>query len=86
MADTMAAFADRVRAREWLGDTGQPITIHFENADLVDVLFFFAEITGMNLVVHPDVTGKVTVHLTNVPWDQALDVILKMYNLHVMIE
>jgi type II secretory pathway component HofQ len=66
--------------------TGKPITIHFQNADIVDVLFFFAEITGLNLVVHPGVTGTVTVHLTNVPWDQALDVILKMHNLRVMIE
>ena len=66
--------------------TGQLISIHFENADLVDVLFFFAEITGLNLVVHPGVTGTVTLHLTNVPWDQALDVILKMHNLRVMIE
>jgi type II secretory pathway component HofQ len=40
----------------------------------------------LNLVVHPGVSGTVTVHLNNIPWDQALDIVLKMNNLSVEIE
>ncbi|GAK52828.1 PilQ protein [Candidatus Moduliflexus flocculans] len=65
---------------------GQLISLHFQEADILDVLQVIAEVSGLNLVVHPQVTGTVTVHLTNIPWDQALDIILKMNNLSVEIE
>jgi len=65
---------------------GQLITIHFQEADIKDVLDVIAEVSGLNLVVHPGVTGMVTVRLENIPWDQALDIILKMNNLSVEIE
>jgi len=65
---------------------GQPISLHFQEADVLDVLQVIAEVSGLNLVVHPDVQGTVTVHLTNIPWDQALDIILKMNDLSVEIE
>ena len=65
---------------------GQLISLHFQEADILDVLQVIAEVSGLNLVVHPDVQGKVTVHLTNIPWDQALDIILKMNQLSVGIE
>ena len=57
---------------------GQLISLHFQEADILDVLQVIAEVSGLNLVVHPNVKGSVTVHLTNIPWDQALDIILKM--------
>ncbi|PIE36181.1 hypothetical protein CSA56_01100 [candidate division KSB3 bacterium] len=65
---------------------GQPISLHFQEADVLDVLQVIAEVSGLNLVVHPEVSGTVTVHLTNIPWDQALDIILKMNDLSVEIE
>lgn len=65
---------------------GQLISLHFQEADILDVLQVIAEVSGLNLVVHPQVTGTVTVHLTNIPWDQALDIILKMNSLSVEIE
>ena len=65
---------------------GQLISLHFQEADILDVLQVIAEVSGLNLVVHPNVRGIVTVHLTNIPWDQALDIILKMNNLSVEIE
>lgn len=65
---------------------GQVISIHFQEADILDVLQVIAEVSGLNLVVHPGVSGTVTVHLNNIPWDQALDIVLKMNNLSVEIE
>lgn len=65
---------------------GQLISLHFQEADVLDVLQVIAEVSGLNLVVHPNVAGSVTVHLTNIPWDQALDIILKMNSLSVEIE
>lgn len=65
---------------------GQPITLDFKDADLRDVLRIIAEINNFNLVLHPEVTGRVTVRLVDVPWDQALDIILRLNNLSAEIE
>ncbi len=46
----------------------------------------FADISGLNIVVNPGVTGKVTLKLNEVPWDQALDLILKANNLGYTLE
>ena len=65
---------------------GQLISLHFQEADILDVLQVIAEVSGLNLVVHPKVKGTVTVHLTNIPWDQALDIILKMNDPALSVE
>lgn len=65
---------------------GQLISIQFQSAPILDVLDVIAEVSGLNLVVHPGVAGNVTVRLSNIPWDQALDIVLKMNNLAVEIE
>jgi type IV pilus secretin PilQ/predicted competence protein len=65
---------------------GQLISIHFQDADIKEVLDVIAEVSGLNLIVHPGVSGKVTVRLENIPWDQALDIILKMNSLNVEIK
>lgn len=69
-----------------VGDTervyvGEPIDLKVTNADVTDVLRSFAAISGLNVVVQPGVTGTVTAELENVPWDQALEQILKINNL-----
>ncbi len=56
---------------------GDPVSMEFQNADLRSVLRTFAEISGLNLVLDPQVAGTVDVALVDVPWDQALDVILR---------
>jgi type IV pilus assembly protein PilQ len=53
----------------------------FREADINNLLRIIAEVSGMNVVAGSDVTGKVTVRLVNVDWQQALDVILKINNL-----
>jgi type IV pilus secretin PilQ/predicted competence protein len=66
--------------------TGEPISLELKDADIKDVLRTFAKITGLNVVVDPDVAGSVTVNLENVPWDQALDLILKINRLGYAVE
>jgi type IV pilus assembly protein PilQ len=56
---------------------GEPISLDLKDADIRDVLLTFSRLARLNMVIDPDVRGSVTVRLENVPWDQALDVILK---------
>ena len=57
--------------------TGQPLSLSLKDADVKDVLRLFHDISKLNIVVHPSVQGKVTIDLENVPWDQAMDIVLK---------
>jgi type IV pilus assembly protein PilQ len=54
-----------------------PITINFENVSIQDMAVMFSEITGKNILVGDEVDGEVTAKLVNVPWDKALDSVLK---------
>jgi type IV pilus assembly protein PilQ len=65
---------------------GAPIDLSLKDADLREVLRSFAKLARMNLVLHPTVKGKVTVELQNVPWDQALHVILKTHGLAAEVD
>jgi len=65
---------------------GEPISLSLVDADIKDTLRSFAQISGLNIVVYPGVKGSVTVELKNVPWDQALEEILRMNNLSFQIE
>ena len=66
--------------------TGEPMTLTLRDADIKEVLRSFAQISGLNVVVQPEVQGVVTVEFTNVPWDQALDQILKINGLGYELE
>lgn len=57
--------------------SGEPVSLDFQGAALRSVLRTFAEISGLNLVIDPQVAGTVDVALVDVPWDQAFDVILR---------
>ncbi len=65
---------------------GRRVSLKFKDADLWEVMQLMAEISKMNFVIDPNVSGKVTVQLKNVPWDQALDLILKMNGLGMIEE
>jgi type II secretory pathway component HofQ len=65
---------------------GEPISLDLKDADLKDVLRTFAELTKLNIAIDPDVKGSVTPRLHEVPWDQALDVILKINGLGYVLE
>ena len=66
--------------------TGEPITLTLKDADIADVLKTFSALTNLNIVLDPGVRGSVTVELHDVPWDQALDLILKINNLDYVLE
>ena len=55
---------------------GKPLSLNFQNIELRSVLQIIADFTSLNLVVSDSVTGNITLHLDQVPWDQALDTIL----------
>ncbi len=65
---------------------GEKINIDFQDADLIHVFRLIADISGYNIVVSPDVKGKFSMKLIDVPWDQALDVILRNYGLSKTID
>lgn len=66
--------------------TGEPISLNLKDADMKDVLRTFAQLTGLNIAVDPGVGGVVTVDFVDVPWDQALDLILRQNGLTYVLE
>jgi len=61
--------------------TGSRISLDFKDADIRNILRLIAEVSDLNVVAGDDVEGTVTIRLNDVPWDQALDVILLSNNL-----
>jgi type IV pilus assembly protein PilQ len=57
--------------------TGEPISVNLKDVDLKDFFRLIHEISGLNVVLDPNVHGSLTVVLDDVPWDQALDIVLK---------
>lgn len=66
--------------------TGEPIDLTLTDADIKDVLRTFAQLTGLNIAIDPQVSGTVTVEFTQVPWDQALELILRQNGLDYQID
>jgi type IV pilus assembly protein PilQ len=56
--------------------TGERLTLNFQNIETRAVLQLLSDVSGLNMVVSDTVTGNVTLRLQNVPWDQALDIVL----------
>jgi type IV pilus assembly protein PilQ len=65
---------------------GQLVSFDFKDADIRDVLRILADISGFNIIVSSDVKGSVTLKLANVPWDQALEVVLEDAGLGAVVE
>ena len=65
------------RVKERFGYTGERLSLNFQDIEVRSVLQLLADFTDLNIVVSDTVTGKLTLRLKNVPWDQALDIILK---------
>jgi type IV pilus assembly protein PilQ len=61
--------------------TGEPISLVFDDADIRKVMQLLAEISDMNLILSEEVVGNITLRLHDVPWDQALDLILEIKEL-----
>jgi type IV pilus assembly protein PilQ len=61
--------------------SGEPLSMEFQDVEIRSVLDILAQFTEMNIVANDSVSGNITLRLINVPWDQALDIILKSKNL-----
>ena len=62
------------------------ISLDLQNASIHSALRIIAEVSDLNIVVHPEVHGEITLHLKNVPWDQALRLILRSKGLYQVRE
>ncbi len=59
------------------GYVGEKLSLNFQNVEIRTVFDVIAEFTGLNIIVSDTVTGNITLRLKDVPWDQAMDVIVK---------
>jgi type IV pilus assembly protein PilQ len=66
--------------------TGEPISVNLKDVDLKDFFRLIHEISGLNVVLDPAVKGSLTLVLDDVPWDQALDIVLKNNDLDRHLE
>ncbi len=66
--------------------TGEPISVNLKDVDLRDFFRLIHEISGLNIVLDPNVKGSLTLVLDDVPWDQALDIVLKNNGLDRQLE
>jgi len=64
-----------------MGYQGEAISLNFQNIPLRELLHVFADITNFNIVISDSVNGNVSLRLNDVPWDQALDIVLQQKNL-----
>ena len=66
--------------------TGEPISVNLKDVDLKDYFRLMHEISGLNIVLDPAVSGRLTIVLEDVPWDQALDIVLRNNGLDKQLE
>jgi type IV pilus assembly protein PilQ len=83
-AGAVAAPQDSTQPRP--AYSGTPISLDFQQADLRAVLRVFSEVSGLNIIIDPSVKGTVDVALRDVPWDQALDIVLRTNGLASRID
>ncbi len=69
--------SEQARAKSKSGYAGEKLSLNFQNVEVRAVLQVIADFTGLNLVTSDTVTGNLTLRLKDVPWDQALDIILQ---------
>ncbi len=66
--------------------TGELISFDFKDVDIRDFFRFIADFSEMNLIIDPSVKGTLTMKLTDVPWDQALDLVCRTHGLGYVVE
>lgn len=85
-ASSITQLPQQMAANAARSYSGHPVSLDFQGADLRSVLRTFSEISGLNLVIDPAVQGNVDVTLRDVPWDQALDNILRSNKLGYVVD
>lgn len=66
--------------------SGKKVSLDFQDADIINVLRLLSEVSKLNMVIGENVKGKLTIRMSDVPWDQALDVVLKLKGLGKVFE
>jgi type IV pilus assembly protein PilQ len=85
-ASQQQKFAPLTVAEQQVQYTGEILSLKFKDADLRDVILYLSDFAGLNVVFDPEVRGTVTVDLKDTPWDQALDIILKINKMGKTLE
>ncbi|WP_163649733.1 type IV pilus secretin PilQ family protein [Modicisalibacter sp. 'Wilcox'] len=80
-ARPVSQAAQREQQKQQFPYTGKKITLNFQDIKVREVLSIIGEYTGLNVVASDSVQGSVTLNLQDVPWDQALDLVLKSHGL-----
>jgi type IV pilus secretin PilQ/predicted competence protein len=78
MTESDSSYAVGAGAKQYYG---QPVSLDLKDADIHNVLRLLADVSNLNIVATDDVKGNITLRLFDVPWDQALDIILQVMNL-----
>jgi len=76
-AEQKAEMAQKPTVNNGSKYTGEPISVNLKDVDLKDFFRLIHEISGLNVVLDPMIHGNLTIVLDDVPWDQALDIVLK---------
>lgn len=79
--DIKAPVFDANKASQGVGYTGEKLSLNFQNIEIRALLQVIADFTNFNIITSESVTGNVTLRLKDVPWDQALDIILQTKSL-----
>jgi len=77
VVEVRAAVADPSRAAQRGRYTGEKLSLNFQNVEVRAVLNVIADFTDLNIITSDTVSGSITLRLKDVPWDQALDIILQ---------
>jgi type IV pilus assembly protein PilQ len=85
-AEQQQQFAKGIQPSGKAHYTGEPISVNLKDVDLKDFFRLIHEISGLNIVLDPEVHGSLTIVLDDVPWDQALDIVLKNNGLDRQLE
>ena len=70
-------IVEQAQAKAKFGYTGEKLSLNFQNVEVRAVLQVIADFTGLNIITSDTVSGNLTLRLKDVPWDQALDIILQ---------
>jgi type IV pilus assembly protein PilQ len=81
VVEVRARKVDPTKLTQGVGYTGEKLSLNFQNVDVRLLLQSIADFTNFNIVTSDSVTGSLTLRLKDVPWDQALDIILQAKNL-----
>jgi len=86
LPDEVISLVSATRPPMYRRYRGERITLEIVNADIRNILKLIGEVSNLNIVWGPEVRGRVSMRLKNVPWDQALDIVLRAVDLGIVVK